>query len=178
MLVRHKPLHVWLASACLLALAGSASAKGVQSGGAVYVPPPPPPKKATIVNGKAIAPAGAPRRVKRVIAAANRLVRKPYRYGGGHRGFASGLDSGYDCSGAVSYALHGGGFLRSPLASGALMRWGRPRPGRWITVYAHGGHAYVVVAGLRLDTAGGRGPRWHASKRSRAGFAARHPAGL
>jgi hypothetical protein len=113
--------------------------------------------------------------VRRAIAAGNRLQRKPYRYGGGH---ASWRDSGYDCSGTVSYALHGAGLLRAPLDSTGLAAWGRPWRGRWITVYANADHAYVVIAGLRLDTAGGDGPRWHATTRSRAGFTARHPAGL
>ena len=82
-----------------------------------------------IVDGRAVAPASAPTRVKRVIEAANRLVEKPYRYGGGHRPFGRRLDKGYDCSGSVSYALYGGRFLRSPLPSGALMNWGQQRPG-------------------------------------------------
>ena len=152
-------------------------------GGAVFVPPPPPPKKAMIVDGRAIAPRSAPTRVKRVIEAANRLVEKPYRYGGGHRPFGRRLDKGYDCSGSVSYALYGGRFLRSPLPSGALMNWGSDGPGRWITVYAHGGHAYVVVAGLRFDTSmrdpdapgPGTGPRWSKTLRRSAAFVARHP---
>jgi hypothetical protein len=112
-------------------------------------------------------------------------VRKPYRYGGGHGARISELDSGYDCSGAVSYALYGGRFLRRPRASGDLMRWGRRGPGRWITVYAHGGHAYIVVAGLRFDTgmrdrdAGGpsTGPRWSTRLRRSRRFRARHPRG-
>ena len=111
------------------------------------------------------------------IAAANRIVGKPYRYGGGH---GTWEDRGYDCSGTVSYALHGAGLLRSPLASTAFMRFGAPGRGQWITVYAHGGHAFAVIAGLRLDTSGGggRGPRWHTEPRSPSGFKARHPAGL
>jgi hypothetical protein len=137
------------------------------------------------VDGRVIAPASAPRRIKRVIEAANRLVEKPYVYGGGHRPFSSQLDSGYDCSGAVSYALYGGRFLRSPLPSGSLMSWGREGPGSWITVYAHGGHAYVVVAGLRFDTSlrdpdapGPRsGPRWSRTLRESDAFVARHPRG-
>jgi hypothetical protein len=161
--------------------AGSASAARNTSGGAAFVPPPPPPQKATVWNGKAIAPAGAPARVKRVITAGNRLVGKPYRYGGGHRAFSAQLDSGYDCSGTVSYALYGGRFLRSPLPSSALMSWGRSGPGRWITVYAHGGHAYVVVAGLRLDTSlrddpTRTGPQWSTRLRESAAYVARHPA--
>ncbi|MBN1530601.1 MAG: C40 family peptidase [Thermoleophilaceae bacterium] len=172
---------------CLAALTAGGTALAETpsgaSGGAVFEPPPPPPKKAMIVDGRAIAPRSAPRRVKRVIEAANRLVEKPYRYGGGHRQFSLGLDKGYDCSGSVSYALYGGRFLRSPLPSGALMNWGRRGPGRWITVYAHGGHAYVVVAGLRFDTSmrdpdapgPGTGPRWSKSLRKSAAFVARHP---
>jgi hypothetical protein len=115
--------------------------------------------------------------VVRAIRAGNKLQDKPYRYGGGHRSFR---DTAYDCSGTVSFALHGGGLLRSPLASGDLMRWGRAHRGRWITVYSNPGHAYAVIAGLRLDTSGtgGSGPRWQTLQRDSAGFVARHPAGL
>ncbi len=135
------------------------------------------------MDGRALAPASAPTRVKRVIEAANRIVEKPYRYGGGHRPFVRGLDKGYDCSGSVSYALYGGRFLRSPLPSGSLMDWARSGTGRWITVYAHASHAYVVVAGLRFDTSmrdpdapGPRtGPRWSKTLRKSAAFVARHP---
>src|SRR5918997_3811073 len=118
---RHLGTRAALACACLavLAAAGAGPASGARgTGGAVFVPPPPPPQKAYISNGRAVAPAGAPSRVKRVIAAANQIVEKPYRYGGGHRPFRGRLDSGYDCSGAVSHALYGGGFLPSPLPSG------------------------------------------------------------
>jgi hypothetical protein len=177
-----------LAVACLLlpALAGTATAADTPtSGGATFQPPPPPPEKATLVAGRVLAPASAPARVKRVIEAANRLVEKPYIYGGGHKPFSSRLDRGYDCSGSVSYALYGGRFLRSPLPSGALMDWGQEGPGQWITVYASGGHAYVVVAGLRFDTSmhdtnapGPRtGPRWSKSLRKSNAFVARHPRG-
>jgi cell wall-associated NlpC family hydrolase len=182
---RHKPFSAAVACVCLalLTAASGASASQPQTGGAVFVPPPPPPKKARIVDGKALAPRGAPRRVKRVITAANRLIMKPYRYGGGHRAFTSRLDVGYDCSGSVSYALYGGRFLRSPLDSGDLMRWGRRGPGRWITVYASGGHAYIVVAGLRFDTSmhdedaprPGTGPRWSTKLRRSAAYVPRHP---
>ena len=128
-------------------------------------------------SGRALAPASAPRAVKRAIAAANRIVDKPYRYGGGHGAFE---DGGYDCSGTVSYALHGADVLAAPLASSALTSYGRPGAGRWITVYAHGGHTYVVIAGLRLDTSGGggEGPRWRPEPGSAAGYVVRHPAGL
>jgi cell wall-associated NlpC family hydrolase len=183
-----KLLCAAVAAALLLVtgLAGTASATTPsRSGGATYEPPPPPPEEATLVNGRVIAPASAPRRVKRVIRAANRLVEKPYIYGGGHRPFSSELDSGYDCSGAVSYALYGGRFLRSPLPSGALMSWGREGPGDWLTVYAHGGHAYIVVAGLRFDTSlrdpdapgPSSGPRWSRTLRESDAFVARHPRG-
>ncbi|MGC1164712.1 MAG: hypothetical protein WA862_01245 [Solirubrobacterales bacterium] len=130
---------------------------------------------AALVGGRAIAPIDAPAAVKRVIAAANRIRTKPYVWGGGHGRW---WDRGYDCSGAVSYALRGGEFLASPLPSGPMERWGAPGPGRWITVYANAGHAYAVIAGLRWDTSGnsrGTGPRWHADMASRAGFVARHP---
>ena len=125
----------------------------------------------------AIPPAAAPDAVKRAIYAANRITRKPYRYGGGHASFRS---SGYDCSGSVSYALHGGGLLASPLHSGAFMRWGEPGAGRWITVYTNRGHAFAVIAGLRFDTSGPgeSGPRWRAGARSSRGYSARHPSGF
>ena len=185
-----KLIRAMLLCACfaLLALPAAAAAQTTsRSGGAVFVPPPPPPKKATIRNGLAIAPANAPARIKRVIAYGNRLIGKPYRYGGGHKPYlghsASLLDSGYDCSGTVSYALFGGRFLRSPLPSGPLMGWARSGPGKWLTVYAHGGHAYLVVAGLRLDTSmrddpSRTGPGWSKRLRTSAAFTARHPRGF
>jgi cell wall-associated NlpC family hydrolase len=130
--------------------------------------------KAKLVDGKAIAPVLAPARVKQAIAAANRIRHKPYVYGGGHGSFES---SGYDCSGAVSYALRGGKFLSSPLSSGPLMSWGNSGKGKWITVYSHSGHAFIVIAGLRFDTSGtgGSGPRWHSSIGSTSGFTTRYP---
>jgi hypothetical protein len=172
----------------LLATAAPAAAQlpsPSNAGGIGFQPPPPPPEKATIVDGIAIAPASAPPRVQRVIAAANQLIDKPYRFGGGHRPFSRGLDTGYDCSGAVSHALYGGRFMRSPLPSGAMMSWGEDGPGQWITVYAHGGHAYVVVAGLRFDTSmrdpdapgPSTGPRWSKTLRKSDAFVARHPSG-
>jgi hypothetical protein len=135
--------------------------------------------KARLVDGIAIPPASAPPRVKAVIEAANRISRHPYKWGGGHGAWQS---SGYDCSGAVSYALHGGRFLGSPLDSRGLRRWGEWGRGSWITVYANRGHAYAVIAGLRWDTSGNRrgsGPRWHKSTRAATGgrYAVRHPEG-
>jgi septal ring factor EnvC (AmiA/AmiB activator) len=128
-----------------------------------------------ISESEASAPASAPQAVKDVIAAANAIATTPYIWGGGHGSFES---SGYDCSGAVSYALHGGGMLESPLDSTGLTTWGEPGPGRWITVYGNSGHAWMVVAGLAFDTSGGAGPRWHDPwPNSPEGFIARHPAG-
>jgi len=132
---------------------------------------------ASLVDGQAIAPANAPLAVKSAIEAANRIVGRPYVWGGGHGSFEA---SGYDCSGAVSYLLHGGGWLSSPLDSTGLTTWGSPGPGSWITVYANSGHTYAVVAGLRWDTSGtvgGSGPSWTTAMRSSAGFIARHPDG-
>ncbi len=120
---------------------------------------------------------GIPIRVQRAIRAANRIARKPYRYGGGHRSFR---DSGYDCSGTVSYVLHAASALDAPLASGGLARWGSPGPGRWITVYAHGGHTFMVIRGRRFDSSALRshGTRWTSEMRSTAGYTVRHPPGL
>jgi hypothetical protein len=125
----------------------------------------------------AYAPAGAPLAVVRAIRAGNKIRNKPYRYGGGHSSFK---DIAYDCSGTVSFALHGAKLLKAPLDSGSLMKWGVAGAGNWITVYANPGHTYMVVAGLRLDTSGtgGSGPRWQLVQRDPAGFVARHPAGL
>lgn len=123
----------------------------------------------------AVAPSGAPDGVVRAIAAANRITDRPYRYGGGHGDFN---DRGYDCSGAVSYVLHGAGLLDAPRASSGLMSYGERGRGRWISVYAHGGHAYMVIAGLRFDTSGSgeEGPRWRPERRSSSGYTVRHPA--
>jgi len=132
---------------------------------------------ATYVSGIVLPPAGAPEAIKGVINAANTIVGKPYVWGGGH---GSWFAPGYDCSGAVSFALAGGGFLATPLDSGQLESWGAPGPGRWLTVYANAGHAYAVIAGFRWDTVGdarGSGPRWHPAGAPPAGFVARHVPG-
>jgi hypothetical protein len=125
----------------------------------------------------AVAPASAPPPVQLAIAAANALTDKPYRFGGGHGAFE---DSAYDCSGAVSYVLHAAGLLSGPLDSTGLMRFGEASSGRWITVFAHGGHAYMLIAGLRFDTSGPGedGPRWRSTRGSRKGYETRHPPGL
>ena len=134
---------------------------------------------AELVNGRAVAPAEAPAAVKRVIAAANRISGRPYVWGGGHASFSS---RGYDCSGAVGYALHAAGLLETTMVSGQLAAWADPGPGSWITVYANVDHVYMVVAGLRFDTRGDRlgvsGPRWKLARSDSRRFTARHPSGL
>ena len=127
-------------------------------------------------DGTATAPASAPPEVQAIIAAGNEIASKPYRYGGGHT--RKWKDSGYDCSGSVSYALHGGGLLDSPMPSGNFETWGDPGPGQWVTIYARGDHMYMVVAGLRFDTSGAKPSRWQTKKRSSKGFVVRHPTGL
>jgi len=134
-------------------------------------------KAKLLASGELIPPKSAPAKVKAVIAAANKIRTKPYIYGGGH---ARWWDRGYDCSGAVSFALRGGEFLESPLPSGPMAKWGLAGLGRWITVYTNPGHAYAVIAGYRWDTSGNEGetgPRWHEDLRDNIGFVARHPAG-
>jgi cell wall-associated NlpC family hydrolase len=190
---RTNALAVFIISA-LTAGAMSVSLARAETGGAGVLPPPPPgptggvgpsnplttpmPTAQLSPDGlQAIPPAAAPPAVKNAIYAANRIVGKPYRYGGGHRRFN---DSGYDCSGSVSFALHGGGLLKRPLHSRAFMRWGEAGKGQWITVYTNPGHAYVVLADLRFDTSGPgpRGPRWRKAARSARAFSARHPTGF
>lgn len=128
-----------------------------------------------ISESQASVPSAAPPAVQAAIEAANSIATTPYIWGGGHGSFES---SGYDCSGAVSFALNGGGFLSSPLDSTGLSTWGEPGPGQWITVYANAGHAWVIIAGLAFDTSGGAGPRWHTEPvSSTEGFIARHPPG-
>jgi cell wall-associated NlpC family hydrolase len=132
-------------------------------------------------DGKAAIPRGAPKVVQAVIAAANRIIGKPYKWGGGH---AKLIDKGYDCSGSVSFALIGAGLLAAPMVSGTLARWDAAGNGRWISVYANNGHVYMEVAGLRLDTSpvgdatGRMGVRWRPLIGRRTGFHTRHPVGL
>ncbi len=128
-----------------------------------------------ISESQASVPSAAPPAIAAAIEAANSIATTPYIWGGGHGSFSS---SGYDCSGAVSFALNGGGFLSSPLDSTGLETWGDPGPGQWITVYANAGHAWMIIAGLAFDTVGGPGPRWHSAPvSSTEGFIARHPPG-
>lgn len=116
-------------------------------------------------------------RIHRLINAANRIASAPYRYGGGHGTYH---DSGYDCSGSVSYALHYAGLLRTPLDSSGFMSYGLPGRGTHITIYANAGHAYMVVDGRRFDTSAIRetSSRWTSTHRSSSGYVVRHPPGL
>jgi len=128
-------------------------------------------------DGLAIAPASAPDQVKAIIAAGNQIASKPYKYGGGH---GKWNDSGYDCSGSVSYALHGAGLLDQAMPSGDFTDWGDAGPGQWVTIYAKSSHMYMVVAGIRFDTSGRTkaNTRWQADMRSSSGYVAVHPPGL
>jgi len=135
-------------------------------------------ESALLLNRTALAPASAPDPIRQMISAANQIVGQPYVWGGGHASFQS---KGYDCSGAVSYALAGAGLVRTPMTSGQFMGYGIPGPGRWLTIYASPTHVYAVIAGLRWDTVGdarGSGPRWHPYDAYPDGFAARHLPGL
>jgi hypothetical protein len=139
--------------------------------------------KAKIIRGLAYAPSAAPVQVQRAIWAGDAIRNKPYSYGGGHGAWIS---SGYDCSGSVSYVLHAAGLINVSMDSGQMMRWGLRGLGAWMTVYANPGHAFIQIAGIRLDTsaeqdphaARGSGPRWRPLMKRTSGYRARHPAGL
>ena len=169
-------------AACLPAQASAEPAYGGTSAGpssnSEAAPSTTPGARAKLLrDGTAVAPEGAPEVVKRVIAAGNHIAKLPYRYGGGH---ARWVDTGYDCSGSVSFALRGGGLVRSPADATGYFRYGEPGPGRWITIYTNRGHMFMVVAGLRFDTSGRAqsGSRWQTQPRSPAGYIVRHPPGL
>ncbi len=135
-------------------------------------------KTAVIVGGRAVPPAGLPRQVMQIISAGNQIAGLPYKYGGGHRSFH---DSGYDCSGTVSYALRGAGLIQSPGTSSSFRSYGRSGVGKHVTIYAKSGHTFIVVAGLRLDTGyngENEGPKWSTRSRPIKGYVARHPPGL
>jgi hypothetical protein len=133
---------------------------------------------AEMIEGQAAAPEAAPKAVKQMIWAANEIVGKPYIYGGGHASFKS---AGYDCSGTVSYALHGASLIQTPMDSSEMEGWGEGGVGRWVTIFANPGHAYMTIAGLRLDTSpvedpvGLEGPEWRPLRSENAGFVKRHP---
>jgi cell wall-associated NlpC family hydrolase len=136
---------------------------------------------ARFVGGLAAAPISAPLAVQQIIWAGNQIVGLPYIYGGGHASFIS---PGYDCSGTVSYALHGANLIEAPMDSSEFMGWDSAGVGTWVTIFANGGHAYMTVAGLRLDTSPANdpsnlpGPRWRPLRPENAGFTVRHPTGL
>ena len=137
--------------------------------------------RAEIVRGLAAAPQEAPAVVQHIIWEANKIIGRPYVFGGGHRSFIS---AGYDCSGTVSFALHGGRLLKTPLDSGQFIGWGRSGQGQWLTILTNPGHAYLDVAGLRLDTSAAddphdqQGPRWRPLRTGNSGYTIRHPSGL
>ncbi len=138
------------------------------------------PDATLLPGGRAVAPASAPPAVKAMIEAGNRIHNRPYRWGGGHRGWSS---RGYDCSGSVSYVMHAAGLLEAPLDSRGFMRWGGGGPGQWVRIYANDGHVFAVIAGLRWDTSmtddgDAHGPGWSETMRSGRGFRLRHPVGL
>lgn len=176
------------AASTALAQAPPAPSPSAQAGGREYGEDDPldtptvPGDVALIVDGLAAAPQNAPEPVKQLIWAANRIVGSPYRLGGGH-----GLefeDDAFDCSGTVSFALHGADLLRRPRDSSGFMRYGSKGPGAWVTIFTRSSHAYLTVAGVRLDTSaandpgGLKGPRWRPLRPSDAGFTVRHPVGL
>jgi len=173
----------------LLVFAAPAVAQDADPGGYAYGAPDPSLQPVVtgsvarlLPDGLAAAPLDAPPEVQNAVWAANKIIGLPYVYGGGHNLRFTGR--GYDCSGTVSFALHGANLLRAPLDSGSFMRWGLAGKGSWFTIYTNPGHAFAVIAGLRLDTSpagdpsGLRGPRWRPVLRSTRGFRARHPLGF
>lgn len=193
----------FIAMLCVIVPTGAMAAKPATGGTSFEEEPPPPPmlepglwtgtevpgtEAVLLEDGTAAAPADAPEQVKQAIWAANSLQQLPYLYGGGHN-LKFDVAKGADCSGTISFALHAAGLLKTPLDSGSFMRWGEKGKGAWITVFTNPGHAYVKLAGLRLDTSAAgvtrskgvaasafeRGPRWRPTGRSPRGFVKRHP---
>jgi hypothetical protein len=169
-----------LAAVLLGLLLATVDADAATGGFSSETPPPEAPLATAALTSDrrtALAPAGAPAQVAAAIAAANRITSKPYKWGGGHGRWR---DSGYDCSGTVSYVLHAARLLQVSRDSSGLMSFGARGKGEWITIYANGGHAYMEIAGLRFDTSGSGedGPRWRLEPRSGRAFVKRHPAGL
>jgi len=182
-------------SACSSTPSASATSGGVGVGGTTEAPANPlpcpnptvPGSTGEIIHGLAYAPADAPLQVQEAIWAGDRIRFKPYLYAGGH---GKWNDVGYDCSGTVSYVLHAAGLLKTSMDSSEFMSWGRHGAGQWITVYTNPAHAFIEIAGIRLDTSAegdaggwvqipaGTGPRWRPLMTSAPGFAARHPTGL
>jgi cell wall-associated NlpC family hydrolase len=202
--VRVRHLIAPIIALLALALASSANAASSSSGsgspnasassGGAGVAPGPGPRStashpvvqgftAKIVHGVAYAPSYAPAAVQKMIWAGDRIRTKPYCYAGGH---GQWNDSCYDCSGTVSYVMHAAGLISQSMDSGEMMSWGQGGAGRWVTIYTNTGHAFIQVAGIRLDTsayqdpnpAPGSGPRWRPDVSSWGGFVRRHPSGL
>lgn len=157
---------------CALASCASSKPKTKTTEGAYRGP------RAVIINGDAVAPDNVPSAVKRAIEAANRINHLPYQYGGGHGRHCYGLD----CSGTVSHVLRNAGLMSGSTTSKGFKEWGKPGPGKYISIYARDGHVFMTICGLRLDTtsygSGHVGPRWHTKPRSLRGFRVRHPSGL
>jgi hypothetical protein len=139
------------------------------------------PSQATLApDGLAVPPLDAPPAVQAVIQAGNQIAHLPYRWGGGHGTYE---DTAYDCSGSISFVFGAAHLLSGSIVSGQLMSWGDSGPGRWITVFANGGHTFMYIAGLRFDTVAlaETGDRWStrsASEPDLSTFAVRHPPGL
>ena len=189
-LAYHGPVYVKTATGAIVpyvpaSKAGQvASATGGSPVGVVTVGKPQllvPGTRARYIAGLAAAPMAAPAAVQQIVWAGNQIVGLPYIWGGGHASFNS---PGYDCSGTVSYALHGGSLLTTPEDSSEFMGWGSHGAGRWVTVFSNEGHAYMTVAGLRLDTSAAddpsnqQGPRWRPLRQENSGFTVRHPLGV
>jgi cell wall-associated NlpC family hydrolase len=185
--VYHGPVYVEMSSGAIepyvphtkVASVSGGTIAGIPTGAVPHLVVPG--MRAEIVHGLAAAPENAPPVVQRIIWAANKIIGRPYVFGGGHKSFIS---RGYDCSGTVSFALHGGRLLKTPLDSGQFMDWGHSGQGQWLTILTNPGHAYLDVAGLRLDTSAAddpsneQGPRWRPLRPANSGYQIRHPAGL
>ncbi len=134
------------------------------------------PKLERVTNTNSASP-DSPAAVAMIVRAANRIATLPYKWGGGHGQWS---DSGYDCSGTVSYVLHGAGRLQATLDAGELMSYGVAGRGRWVTIYANHGHTFMVINGRRYDSSAldENGSRWAKRLRPTGQFVARHPVGM
>lgn len=173
----HRLLMVVLVSLVWATPAHASVFRTAKLGGALYTEErqKPLPKKVYIKEGRVNVPKGLPYKVRRILQAGNKIASTPYLWGGGHGSFSS---SGYDCSGSVSYALHGAGLLDTPKDSGSLEGWGEPGKGEYVSIYANSGHVYMEVAGVRFDTSGANPSRWQTPRDDHSGYIVRHPDGL